>query len=325
MNELKDRFNRTIDYLRISVTDRCNLKCVYCVSSENFKFIPHSELLTYEELILISKAAVKCGIKKIRITGGEPLVRRDIEELVSEISKLEGLLDLSLTTNGILLAEKADRLFRSGLKRINVSLDTLNPEMYKRITGGGNLNRVLEGIEAALEVGMNPVKVNAVLLDESVEEEINSFLELVYRKPVHVRFIEKMDFDDDCGTTSGIKCSSLIETVSKLVELEETEGPLGFGPATYVKPKGAKGTLGFICPYSRHFCERCNRLRLTADGRLRPCLFSDLEIDLKEVLRTEGAGEDEIVRRISEALLLKPESFKKAVRKKERTMRQIGG
>lgn len=322
---MKDRYNRTVDYLRISVTDRCNLNCVYCTSSKGVELLPQGELLTYEEMIEISRAAVACGIRKIRITGGEPLVRRDIEGLVSEISRIEGLVDLSLTTNGILLSEMAEPLRRAGLKRINISLDTLDPERYSHLTGGGSLKKVLAGVDSALAAGFDPVKINAVLVDESVEDDIDSFLDLVYRKPVHVRFIEKMEFDDDCGTAGGTSCARIIEKVSERVELEETEGPLGFGPATYVRPKGAKGTLGFICPYSRHFCDRCNRLRLTADGRLRPCLFSDAEIDLKKLLREGGFSGQALAERISEALLLKPESFKSALRKGRRTMRQIGG
>lgn len=322
---MEDSFNRTIDYLRISITDRCNLKCVYCVTQENFSFLPQEEILTYEEIIGVSMAAVKIGIRRIRITGGEPLVRKDIEELISEISKIEGIEDISLTTNGILLKNYAESLFKAGLKRVNVSLDTLNPYRFKHITGGGDLNLVLQGIDAALSIGMDPVKLNTVLLDEELEEELDLFLDLVYRRPVHVRFIEKMDLDDDCGSTSSIKCSHLIELISSRVELEETEGPLGFGPATYVKPKGARGTIGFICPYSRHFCSKCNRLRITADGKLRPCLFSDLEIDLRPILRNVNFKDSDLVEKLREALTLKPESFKQAKRCKNRTMRQIGG
>ncbi|MCX7832453.1 MAG: GTP 3',8-cyclase MoaA [Actinobacteria bacterium] len=322
---MKDSFNRTIDYLRISITDRCNLKCIYCITSENLSFLPREQVLTYEEVLKVSRAAVKAGIRKIRITGGEPLVRRDIEELVSEISKIEGIYDLSLTTNGTLLRNYAERLLRAGLKRINISLDTLNSERFKQITGGGDLNQVLEGIDAAISVGMDPVKINTVLLDDGVEEEIDLFLNLVYRKPVHVRFIEKMDFDDDCGSTSSIKCSRLIELVSSRAKLKETEGPFGFGPATYFKPEGARGTIGFICPYSRHFCSRCNRLRLTADGKLRPCLFSDIEVDLRPILRDVNFKDSDLLEKIREALTLKPESFKQAKRSKKITMRQIGG
>lgn len=322
---LKDGYNRKIDYLRISVTDRCNLSCIYCVASEKPEFLPQEEILTFEEITLIARAAVKAGIKKIRITGGEPLLRKGIEELISSLSEIKGLKDLSLTTNGMLLSEKAEKLFEAGLRRVNISLDTLNAEKFKEITRGGNLQKVLEGIDQALEVGLNPVKINTVLLDETAEEDVDAFIELVYQKPVHVRFIEKMEFDDDCGATSNVKCSSLIEIVSKKAELEETKGPLGYGPATYLKPRGAKGTIGFICPYSRHFCDRCNRLRLTADGKLRPCLFSDKEVDLKAVLRGSGLKEDQVIQKIKVALLLKPESFKHAFKERRRTMRQIGG
>lgn len=324
MKVLKDRFKRTIDYLRISVTDRCNLACSYCVTT-NVSYIPHGEILSFEEILTVARAAVKTGIKKIRLTGGEPLVRKDIVKLVDYLARIDGLKDLSLTTNGILLDGLAEELYRAGLKRINISLDTLDAARYRTITGGGDLNRVLDGIEAALKTGYDPVKINVVLLDEDVEKELNAFIRLVYEKPVHVRFIEKMDFDDDCGAKSSLKCSTLIEMISSQIELEETEGPVGYGPANYVRPKGAMGTIGFICPYSRHFCDRCNRLRLTADGKLRPCLFSDAEIDLKPVLRDPKATPEAVAKKIKEALEVKPESFKQAVREHKRSMRQVGG
>jgi cyclic pyranopterin phosphate synthase len=322
---LEDRFKRNIDYLRISVTDRCNLKCAYCVATGNPEYVPHHEILTFEEILLVARAAVASGIKKIRLTGGEPLVRKDIVRLIEYLSRIEGLKDLSLTTNGLLLKDLSKELYRAGLRRINISLDTLDPVRYRRITGGGDLKQVLSGIEAALTTGFDPVKINAVLLDEEVEADLDAFIKLVYEKPVHVRFIEKMDFDDDCGTRSNLKCSTVIEMLSSKVELEETEGPIGYGPANYVRPRGALGTIGFICPYSRHFCERCNRLRLAADGKLRPCLFSDIEIDLKPLLRSSEASVEAIVEKIRQALEIKPESFKQAIKKHKRSMRQVGG
>jgi cyclic pyranopterin phosphate synthase len=325
VRRLKDNFNRKIDYLRISVTDKCNLRCLYCVPQKGVKTLPRSEVLTFEEIVLIARAAVKAGIRKIRLTGGEPLVRKDIVELVRILAGLKGLKDLSLTTNGIHLESLARKLFEAGLKRINISLDTLDPERYREITGGGDLSQVLAGIDEALEVGFDPVKINSVLIDGGVKAELERFLDLVFRKPVHVRFIEKMEFDEDCGSAGKLDCGQLEKVILSLVEAEETKGPLGYGPARYIKPKGAKGTIGFICPYSRHFCPECNRLRITADGKLRPCLFSDAEVDLKRVIREKAGSEKEIIEKIREALGLKPESFKTAVKLKKRSMRQIGG
>lgn len=289
------------------------------------KALERSDILTFEELVIIAEASVKAGIRKIRLTGGEPLVRKDIVELVKRLSQIKGLKDISLTTNGIFLKEMAEKLYSAGLKRINISLDTLDPERYRKVTGGGNIFSVLEGIDEALKFGMDPVKINAVLMDERTEEEIDSFIKLVYEKPVHVRFIEKMDFDDDCGAAGKFNCGELQKLIEERVEVEETKGPLGFGPAKYIKPKGALGTIGFICPYSRHFCSECNRLRITADGKLRPCLFSDVEVDLKEVLRSRKGRAEDVVEKIKEALMLKPESFKTAIKLRKRSMRQIGG
>lgn len=322
---MKDNFERKIDYLRISVTDRCNLNCSYCIT-QDVKFLPHSEILTFEEIVKIAEAAVKIGITKIRLTGGEPLIRKDIVELVRKLARLSGIKDISLTTNGQLLSSLAKDLKEAGLRRINISLDTLNPESYRLITGGGSLEKVLEGIDRAIEVGMDPVKVNAVLTGDYIDSELDSFIDLVYRKKVHVRFIEKMEFDDNkCGSTEGIDCQQIKQKISEKIRIEETEGPYGFGPAKYIKPEGALGTIGFICPYSRHFCSECNRLRITADGAVRPCLFSDLEVDLKDVLRASHYSEEKLIERLKEALSMKPESFKKAVRLNKRIMRQIGG
>ncbi len=320
----KDNFHRKIDYLRISVTDRCNLRCIYCMPEEGITLLNHDEILTYEEIIKISRAAVKAGLTRIRITGGEPLVRKDITELISEIAAIPGVRDLSLTTNGIYLENMAEELYSSGLRRINISLDTLNPERYLKITRGGDLNRVLKGIDRAIEVGFNPVKINTVAIKGVVEDELERFKELVYVKPVHVRFIEKMDITNS-DSQGFYSCKEIMERFSKTTEIEETEGPVGAGPARYIKLKRAKGTIGFIGLYSEHFCDSCNRLRLTADGKLRTCLFAGEEFDLKTFIRN-GASQEEIVDFIEKALKKKPENFKEALKSKgERTMRQIGG
>lgn len=320
----KDNFHRKIDYLRISVTDRCNLRCVYCMPPEGINLLGHDEVLSYEEIIKIVRAAVKAGLTRIRITGGEPLVRKDIPQLISEISATYGVRDLSLTTNGVYLAKLAEPLYVSGLRRLNISLDTLNPERYLEITRGGDLSQVLEGIDKALEVGFNPVKINTVAIKGVVEEELERFKELVYAKPVHVRFIEKMDLGGS-DSQDFYSCKEIMEKVSKATEIEETEGPIGAGPARYIKLKGTRGTIGFIGLYSEHFCDSCNRLRLTADGKLRTCLFAGEEFDLKTFIR-DGASEEEIVGFIEKALKEKPENFKEALKSKgKRAMRQIGG
>jgi cyclic pyranopterin phosphate synthase len=318
-----DTYRRTIDYLRISVTDRCNLRCVYCMPLEGIRLLPHEEMLTYEELTFVARAAVAAGLSKIRLTGGEPLVRKDIADLVREIASIEGLRDLGLTTNGILLAEQARDLYDAGLRRINVSLDTLDPERFRQITRGGEVARVLVGIDAALEVGFDPVKINVVALRETVDTELETFMKLVYEKPVHVRFIEQMDLRG--ARPASFSCQELKDRLAGLVTLADDEGPRGNGPARYVKPAGALGTIGFICLYTDHFCDRCNRLRLTADGKLRTCLFAGKEIDLKSFVRS-GASFDELVSFIQASLALKPENFEEAIKEgNERSMRQIGG
>lgn len=288
------------------------------------KLLPHSEILTYEEILLVVRAASELGINKVRLTGGEPLVRKDLPDLIAEIWRIPGIKDVALTTNGMLLEQYAETLYEKGLRRVNVSLDTLNPERFRQITRNGDLERVLAGIEKALEVGFDPVKINVVAVDEHVEEEIQSFLDLVYTKPVHVRFIEKMDIGNGCGQKTDYSCSDLVEKLKQFVKLERTEGPPGHGPAYYVQPEGALGTIGFICPYTRHFCARCNRLRITADGKIRPCLFSDEEIDLKTVIRQRRSIED-VKQLMSEALGKKPESYQVASHRHKRNMRQIGG
>lgn len=319
-----DAHRRTIDYLRVSVTDRCNLRCTYCMPPEGIRLMPHAEMLTYEELTLVARAAVAAGLDKIRLTGGEPLVRRDITALVRDIASIDGLRDLALTTNGILLAPMARELYEAGLRRVNVSLDTLDPARYRAVTRGGDVARVLAGIDAALEAGFDPVKINVVALREYVEDELERFTRLVYEKPVHVRFIERMDLRGD-RPDGALTCQELKDRLAGIVTLTETDGPRGNGPARYVQPAGALGTIGFICLYSDHFCARCNRLRLTADGKLRTCLFAGKELDLKSFVRG-GATFDEIVAFIERALGEKPASFEEAVREgSERVMRQIGG
>lgn len=304
-NEVKDRYNRKIDYLRISVTDRCNLRCVYCMPETGIVLKPTAEILTYEEIIRIAKVAADSGIGKIRLTGGEPLVRADVVELINELAKLAGLKDISLTTNGVLLAKYAQELKNAGLRRVNISIDSLDPEVYRKLTRGGDVKRVLEGMEAALIAGLEPVKIN-VVVNRDIRPEIPDLLELIRRHPVHLRFIERMPFNPD-ENENRLTCGEIMASISGMVDVELLDGPPGAGPAKYFEVAGAKGTVGFICPNTRHICDTCNRLRLTADGRLRVCLFSETEIDIKSRLRA-GATDDELAATIREALSLKPKS-----------------
>jgi len=323
MTSLTDRFSRTIDYLRLAVTDRCNLRCVYCMPPEGVPHLDHAEILTYEEMIRFTRIAVRAGISKVRLTGGEPLVRKDLPYLIREMASLRPSLDISLTTNGTLLADHAGELAGAGLKRVNVSIDSLDPETYRRITRGGDLSAALRGVEAALEAGLRPVKINVVVL-KHLNEEVDDFVDLVRRLPVHVRFIEYMS---PCGAVDESYFVSAGEIVSQLEKhgsLRRSAPPPGAGPASYYRLPGAKGLIGFISPVSSHFCPRCNRLRLTADGKMRPCLFSQEEDDVRRLLR--GGGSDrEILRAIRDCLARKPRDHGGLASFTDRSMSQIGG
>lgn len=323
MAELQDEFNRKIDYLRLSITDRCNMRCVYCMPPEGVPWKGRDEILTYEEIMLFAGAAVKAGIKKIRLTGGEPLVRRDVVRLVASLSALEGVESLSLTTNGLLLAEYAGRLKEAGLKRVNISIDSLDPEVYSKMTRGAKLEKAMEGVGTALKAGFDPVKINVVLL-KGINDDVKPFVKLANDEPVHVRFIEHMTFGKEQGEDTQLTCTQIEQLVKGLGEVEESKGPEGWGPARYIRMKGAKGTIGFICPTSGHLCSTCNRLRLTPDGRLRTCLFSSEEKDVASLIRA-GASEDDIIKFIRETLKSKPEKREIERDDVNRLMSQIGG
>ncbi|HHL40988.1 MAG TPA: GTP 3',8-cyclase MoaA [Deltaproteobacteria bacterium] len=325
-----DSHKRRIDYLRISVTDRCNLRCLYCMPAEGLELAEHSSILRYEELLRIARTAVAHGVTRIRITGGEPLVRQGIVDFIGSLSGLDGLEDLSLTTNGVLLGGYARRLREAGLTRVNVSLDSLRRERFHRITRGDHLDRVLQGLETALAEGLSPVKVNVVVIKGFNDDEVRDFALLTRRHPYHVRFIEYMPFEvearwerDKCVTTA-----ELMETISAVEPLEPVEdGGRRTGPARRYRFRGAPGEVGFISPVSDHFCGTCNRLRLTADGKLRTCLFSDEELDLRRVLRG-GAGDEEIARLLFHAVRTKPAGHNindNIFKKCSRTMSLIGG
>ena len=329
MKGLIDTYNRKIDYIRISVTDRCNLRCIYCMPSEGVREITHSEILTYEEIIRILSIATNLGIKKVRITGGEPLVRKGLPYLIKTISNLGAIEEISLTTNGVLLKRFARELKEAGLNRLNISLDSMDPKRYEEITKGNNLSDVWEGIRAAEELGFSPIKINMVPIRGFNDNEIKEFAALTFNKPYHIRFIEFMPTGakDIWSKEKYISTKELKEAISGLGELKPIKNEWGSGPAKNFKLLNAKGVIGFISAVSDHFCAGCNRLRLTSDGKLRPCLFSDSEIDLKKALR-EGCDDDELQRLLLLGLQIKPEkhnineSDPNAI---ERPMSAIGG
>lgn len=318
---LIDRFGRNIEYLRISITDRCNFRCIYCQGKGPFKFIPHSEILTYEEIEEIVRVGVKLGVKRVRLTGGEPLLRGGVEVLMERLISIPGLEDLSLTTNGYFLKEKAELLWKVGLKRINISLDTLNPKKFAQITGGVDFKRVWEGILRAWEVGFNPLKINIVVIRGLNEEEILELAKLTLTYPWEIRFIEYMPIGKNTLWSEEhiVSVSEIKRELERFSPLEETE-TYGGGPAKVFKWREAQGRIGFISPLSEHFCHRCNRFRITADGRLRTCLFSDKEINLKTYLREKKGSLEEA---FLLALSLKPE--KRDLQNTQRVMRTIGG
>lgn len=331
---MKDSHGRTIDYLRISLTDRCNFRCVYCMPEEGVCSIPHEEVLRLEEVEQIVRIAAKNGIKSIRLTGGEPLVRKGVTDLVAEIVDTPGIENVSLTTNGVLLPKMADDLKKAGLSRVNISLDTLDPVKFHEITRVGKLDDTLAGIDAALDAGFNPVKINSVVV-KSLDQDFLEFAKLSMDRPLHVRFIEFMPLGDssDNGTGWGkddvIASDDLREIInSRAIDAgmdplrPANNDPVGWGPARYYEFPGAQGTVGFISPLSRHFCGECNRLRLTADGLIRPCLFSDVEFDIKGALREGGekAAEDMLYK----ALGAKPDEHHDKIGT-ERNMSAIGG
>ena len=277
---MKDNFGREINYLRISVTDRCNLRCRYCMPADGFKnIIPREQILSFEEITRLAEAAAKLGIHKIRLTGGEPLVRHGIVDLISRIHEVEGIHEIGITTNGILLADMAEDLKKAGVTRVNISIDTLVPEKYSRITRGGDLNRVFAGIEAAKRVGLTPVKLNVVALGGFNEDEFGDFIEMTRNEDIIVRFIELMPIGHaDVGDSYGFISNQ--EILSRFPELEPVDNEK-YSVSDDFRLPGGKGKVGFISALSNHFCSSCNKIRLTSDGKIKPCLHSNDEIDMK--------------------------------------------
>jgi cyclic pyranopterin phosphate synthase len=325
MTGISDSFQRPINYLRISVTDRCNLRCVYCMPEEGVTLMSHADILTYEEIYTVAKVAAGLGINKVRLTGGEPLVRLGLSDLVRMLAGIEGIDDLSLTTNGILLAENAAALKKAGLKRVNISLDTLRPERFREITRCGELEDTSKGIAAAHAVGLEPVKINMVVMAGINDDELIDFARKTIDDGWHVRFIEYMPVIDN-GPDRLISVKEMKKRLDVIGKMEPIKMNVGNGPAKYYRFPGAGGTVGFITPVTEHFCYQCNRLRLTADGKLRPCLLSEEEIDLRGALRS-GASAEVLKQLIEKAIACKPERHHLTEGKKRsgRPFSQVGG
>ena len=306
MKKLIGPSNHRLNYLRVSVTDRCNLRCKYCTPLNATTMLSHQEILRFEEILRLIKIGVGLGINKVRITGGEPLVRPGISDLFKELSQLKELQDISLTTNGVLLKDHLNDIKSAGIKRINISLDSLEPGNFQHIAGRDYFNRVWDGIQAALEMGFNPIKINMVPLRGINDHELLSFAELSIQYPFHIRFIEYMPIGQaDVNRQQQILTPEIKEIISSLGELEPIQNEENDGPAFRHKFKNARGEVGFISPISRHFCDQCNRLRLTASGMLRACLLSDRQVDIRTSLR-DGSSDEAVSRIFLEAAANKP-------------------
>jgi len=327
MTGLVDSFSRRIDYMRVSVTDRCNLNCIYC-TDRSLAHLSHDDILRYEEIRAIVQAAAHLGVTKVRLTGGEPLARLHVSRLVKMLAELDGIEEVSMTTNGTMLARHAAELKAAGLRRVNVSLDTFRPDRFRQITGNDKLSDVLEGIQAAAEAGLNPVKLNMVVLRGVNDDEVVNMARKTATDGWHVRFIEHMPF-----VTATAKANGLVGVGEIARMIEDSLGKLtpyfpssGNGPAKYYQIAGAAGTIGFIGAVTECFCAQCNRFRLTADGGLRPCLLDDDEIDVKGPLR-RGATTRELEDLIRKAAAAKKEQHHLGENHlpEKRRMRQIGG
>ncbi len=306
--ELIDDFGRRVNYVRISVTDRCDFRCVYCMSEE-MTFLPRAQVLTLEELALVARAFVELGVEKIRLTGGEPLVRRDIDSLVAQVGSLSGLKDFAMTTNGASLPKYADRLREGGLKRLNISLDSLDPERFRRLTRTGDLARVIDGIRAAREAGFERIKLNAVILKGRNDDEVLDLVDFARQEGLDISFIEEMPLGDVSDhSRAETYCSSdevqaMIEARYPLTPTTETTP----GPSRYFRMADSDSRIGFISPHSHNFCASCNRVRVTVEGRLLLCLGNEHSVDLRRVLRAHPGDIEALKRAIVAAMPLKPE------------------
>ncbi|MGA9946476.1 MAG: GTP 3',8-cyclase MoaA [Candidatus Cybelea sp.] len=305
---LIDGFSRPITYLRVSVTDKCNLRCVYCMPEGGLPWLRRDEILSYEEIAQIVRAAASVGVRAIRLTGGEPLVRRNLSRLIATIASIPGIDDIALSTNGLLLEEQLPELVTAGLRRINLSLDTLQADRFEAIARRPGLDAVMRAIDDAISAGLTPVKINCVVMRGKNDDELADFARLTYDRPVFVRFIEVMPVIEnvDLQRDAYVSSDEILERISAIDNLQQVIGPAGNGPARYFALPGAAGAVGVISPLSHDYCERCNRVRLTADGRLRLCLFGDYALDLRSPVR-RGATTDELASLLRSAMLIKPE------------------
>lgn len=319
---MRDSHGRNINYLRVSVTDRCNLRCIYCMPEEGIKKLDHVDILRFEEILKIVKVAEKLGTNKIRYTGGEPLVMKDIDKLIYETSKLQGIEDIGITTNGILLADMASDLKKAGLKRVNISLDTLDVVKFKSITRTGNLDKVLKSIDKCLSLGIKPVKINTVLMRGVNDTEFEDFLNLTREMPVEVRFIELMPIGEGIKIYDKSKIN-FMEMLRNHPELTKVENEKSSTAQLY-KLDGAKGKIGFISPVSCKFCADCNKIRLTSTGTIKQCLHSKEEINLKQYLNNE----EMLTNALKKAIFDKPLEHhleEEKISRSEKMMYQIGG
>jgi len=324
-----DHFDRVIDYLRISITDRCNLRCCYCMPEGGVPHVSHDEIMRFEEIVTLIRAAVSMGLSKVRITGGEPLVRSGIVDLMRMIYSIEGLSDLSMTTNGVLLSSMASDLKRAGIGRINISLDTLKPERFFEITRRDLYGEVIKGIDAALSCGMSPVKINVVMMRGVNDDEVLDFVRLTRERPLVVRFIEFMPASPENGwdKKSVVSTEELMARIKTMFRLEPSSEISGAGPSEYFQVPDFLGSIGFITPVTRHFCARCNRIRVTSDGKLKGCLFSSEEYPLLPLLK-RNADIEGIKSFLANVISHKPQSHtlgEGKMRTCQRSMSWIGG
>jgi cyclic pyranopterin phosphate synthase len=327
---MRDTFDRSIDYLRISVTDRCNLRCVYCMPSEGVPAKPRAEILRFDEIVRVVEAAARLGIRRVRLTGGEPLVRANLPALVASISAIPGIEDISMTTNGLLLAQYAKDLAAAGLRRVNVSVDTLSDERFSQLSRvGKSIRQVLEGVRAAEQAGLAPIKINTVVVRGYNDDELADLARLTLFESWHVRFIELMPVGQ-CEFEGKDRFVPVDEMMDRLEAefglLTGAVRPEGGGPARYYRLPGARATVGFIHPISHYFCDSCNRLRLTPDGRLLPCLLSGTDLDLRAALRS-GVTEERLEALIGKAVAAKPQRhyLLDTATPQARNMVQVGG
>jgi cyclic pyranopterin phosphate synthase len=323
-----DRYGREINYLRISVTDRCNLRCIYCMPLEGIPLMSHDDILSYEEIVRLARLAHGMGFTKFRITGGEPLARKGLPHLVRQLAHLDDDVDLAITTNGVLLARYAEDLEAAGLRRINISLDTLSREKFQRISRFDLFNEVVSGIQRAIGLEFDPIKINVVVVRGVNDDEILDFVEMTKDQPLWVRFIELMPFSrNNWRGEDFVPADEIREYIESRYQLTAASRPDTSAPAVDYQVEGYEGYIGFIAPLSRNFCDLCNRLRLTADGHLLPCLHSPIEIDVRTPMR-EGASDDELRLILQKAMLAKPKGHilcRDSFERTRRDMSKVGG